>query len=391
MAALAPFKEAGIRFTDIQNRALASESKARHATVFIDVEAHVDDAGMKRVLGFLGSTLPHVSVVGSWRTPWFPTEPRHLDLLDQQCLTAGEDLLDDAENPHPGFHDEVYKARRREIAASARSHRHGMKIARMRYTAQEVATWTAVYDNLAHLFPGHACKQYNAALPLFAENAGFCRTELPQLQDVSDYVESATGFTIRPVAGLLSSRDFFNAMAFRIFYSTQYIRHHSQPLYTPEPDVVHEILGHVPMMADPDFADFCQKIGLASLGASDEMIEKLGRCYWYSVEFGLCKEGGGVRAYGAGLLSSAGELKYCLSKEPKLLPWDPFVAAEMPFPITKYQPTYFVAEDFRDAAKKFEAWLDAQDRPFSVEYHPHTKTIRTFPKSAAELLGEKRK
>ena len=90
------------------------------------------------------------------------------------------------------------------------------------------------------------------------------------------------------MGGLLSEREFLNSLAFKIFHSTQYVRHHEEYLFSPEPDVIHEVLGHTPMCASKEFADFSQLIGLASLGATDEELRKLATIYWYTVETGLC-------------------------------------------------------------------------------------------------------
>lgn len=102
-------------------------------------------------------------------------------------------------------------------------------------------------------------------------------------------MRSRTGWRLKPVGGLLTQREFLNGLAFKVFHSTQYIRHHEEPLYTPEPDIVHELMGHAPMFAHQEFADFSQEIGLASLGASEVELKRLAAIYWFTIEFGMCK------------------------------------------------------------------------------------------------------
>lgn len=120
----------------------------------------------------------------------------------------------------------------------------------------------------------------------------------------------------------MSQREFLNGLAFKVFHSTQYIRHHSNPEYTPEPDIIHELMGHAPMFANQEFSDFSQLIGLASLGCPERYLPRLATIYWFTVEFGMCLENGQKKGYGAGVLSSFGEMEWALSDGPKFYPLD---------------------------------------------------------------------
>jgi phenylalanine-4-hydroxylase len=369
----------------------------------IDFEGRPGERKPDELLADLKQECITVHVMDDQAVPWFPKKVKDLDLCTES-LDGGTDLIND---DHPGFTDEAYMARRNHLAKVARDYRQGQEIPHVVYAPEEVETWGLVYDKLAALSGRYACKEYRYVLPLLERECGYRRDNIPQLQDISSFLKEVTGFTLRPVTGLLSARDFLSGLAFRVFFSTQYIRHHSKPLYTPEPDVCHELLGHAPLFADPDFADFSQQIGLASLGATDADIDRLASCYWFTVEFGLLREDGEVKAFGAGLLSSFGEMEYACSptrpaggtdERPKIVPWDPFVAATTNFPITTYQPTYFIAESMQDAKEKMTEFCDSINRPFFPTYKPYTETIsvdravkREAKTSTGQLQVEKQK
>jgi len=329
-----------------------------------------------------------VTTMEDREVPWFPLNIRDLDIT-VDTLDGGSALINE---DHPGFSDPAYRRRREDIVSMARRYRHGDRLPRVEYTAEEVETWKAVYERLQECHQKWACREYLEMLPQMERYCGYAPDNIPQLPDISEFLQQRTGFTLRPIAGLLSARDFLNALAFRVFYSTQYIRHHGNPFYTPEPDICHELLGHVPLFANPAFAEFSQEIGLASLAASDDDVARLASVYWFTVEFGLVREGDAIKAFGAGVLSSFGEMEWACSSSPsqtcremgsvadlhrpEVLPLEPAMAAKQEYPITTYQPTFFCADSLFDAKSKISQFCDTLTRPFFPQYDPLTQNVR---------------
>ncbi|XP_015255899.1 PREDICTED: tryptophan 5-hydroxylase 1-like [Cyprinodon variegatus] len=375
--ALKVFQEKHVHLVHIESR----KSKRRDSDFEIFIDCDSEHEQLKELTELLRTHTeiiemtpfdnPYPTNDGLDCVPWFPKKISDLDLCANRVLMYGSEL--DAD--HPGFKDQIYRKRRKYFADLALSFKHGDQIPRIDYTAEEVRTWGVVFRELNKLYPSHACKEYLKNLPLLNKYCKYSENNIPQLEDVSRFLMERSGFSIRPVAGYLSPRDFLAGLAFRVFHCTQYVRHASEPLYTPEPDTCHEVLGHVPLLAEPSFAQFSQELGLASLGASDEEVQKLATCYFFTVEFGLCKEDGGLRAYGAGLLSSVSELKHALSGRANILPFDPVVTCNQECMITTFQDVYFVAESFEEAKNKMREFAKTLKRPFTVNYNPYTQSV----------------
>ncbi len=253
---------------------------------------------------------------------------------------------------HPGFRDPLYRGRRNEIARIALQYQLDTPIPRIEYTAEEHGVWRTVWEKLAPVQERHACRAYREAcaqLPLDHHR-------IPQLADVNPLLRERTGFQMIPVAGLVASRAFLGQLGRSIFLATQYIRHASRPLYTPEPDVVHELCGHAASFAIPTLARLNRVFGRAAARASDEQITLLERLYWYTLEFGLVTEDGVPKAYGAGLLSSFGELGR-FDSAATIRPFDPDEAAGRPYDPTDYQAVLYLVPSLEAAADSIEGWL----------------------------------
>jgi phenylalanine-4-hydroxylase len=240
---------------------------------------------------------------------------------------------------HPGFNDPAYRTRRNEIAAAAMAWTPGEPIPHVDYTDGEHEIWRIVCRELHDKHEKYACREYLEG----KARLGLPEDRVPQLSEVTAGLRPLTGFEYHCAPGLVPLREFYGALADRVFHSTQYVRHPSEPLYTPEPDIIHEVIGHGNMLASPRFAEVKRLAGDAARRVeTDEALQVIADVFWFTLEFGVIREGSELKAYGAGILSSYGEIEEFRHTE--IRPIDLAEMSTVEYDITKYQPILYAAE-----------------------------------------------
>lgn len=232
----------------------------------------------------------------------------------------------------------------------------GDEIVTPAYTEAEHQIWAFLYQRQREILPGRACQAYMRGLEALQLPAD----RIPALSALSQTLEQATQWRVARTPGLLHEQDFFEALSQRIFPSTDYIREKHELDYTPAPDLFHDVFGHLPMITEPDFADFYQRYGQASLRATGANRRKLESFHWFTVEFGLVKEDGAPRIYGNGIVSSYQETFHALGPDVELRPFDPEAMGEQSYEVWHLQPILYVVDSFEALKQGFEDWAGGQ-------------------------------
>ena len=212
------------------------------------------------------------------------------------------------------------------------------------YTAADHETYQRLYTRQLQQLPGLACDEFIHAVQQLGEPV-----QIPRFDAISERLQRATGWQVVGVPGLIPEEAFFKLLAERRFPVTDWIRKPEEFDYVVEPDIFHDLFGHVPLLFNPTFADYMQAYGAGGLKAGRlDACELLARLYWYTVEFGLIHTPKGLRAYGAGILSSAGELQHSVrSGEPRRVAFELQRLMRSRYRIDTYQSIYFVIDSFQ--------------------------------------------
>ena len=236
------------------------------------------------------------------------------------------------------------------------------------YSATDHDTWARLFRRQSEILPGRACREFLDNLGAL----GMDETAIPKFDDLNRHLARTTGWKLVGVEGLLPELTFFEHLAARQFPVTWWIRRPEQFDYISEPDLFHDLFGHVPLLMNPVFADYMQAYGAGGVRASGfgpESLAELTRLYWYTVEFGLINTPEGIRIYGAGIVSSKGESVYSLEDAaPNRIGFDLRRVMSTRYRIDTFQKTYFVIDGFEDL---FRATVDPDFAPIYRELAGH--------------------
>jgi phenylalanine-4-hydroxylase len=224
------------------------------------------------------------------------------------------------------------------------------------YTAEQHSVWAELVGRRMPQLEEHACQEYLDGF----DNIGLRQDVIPDLAQVNTLLAPRTGWMATPVSGYLPAAAFFEMIAARRFPTTTWLRSRESLEYTPEPDIFHDVFGHVPMHAHPVFADFLQSYGQVCAGLTrEEDLVQMGRLFWFTVEFGVIRQQGQIKLYGSGLISSHGESKYVLSGGPEIRDFNLEEVLARDFNISEMQPVLYAVESFEQI---YEATRQAKAR-----------------------------
>jgi phenylalanine-4-hydroxylase len=265
--------------------------------------------------------------------------------IDAKTMVEPPDVTElELEPGHPGLGDEGYIQRRRDLFALCRQHRlDQLGPPHIDYTDEETRIWRDVSPRLDELHKQHASRIYLQA----KRTLGISDQEIPQLRDLSKRLERETRMHLVPAEGPLPYRVFYTYIGERGFPVTQFIRHGSHPEFTPEPDMIHDCLGHVPPLMNQDYAELLTLIGkAASTTPNGEHVLALKRFSWFSIEFGLIEEDGQTKIFGAGILSSTGEIPNSLSSNVLRRPFVTDTVIKTDYDPSRMQDKLFIIPSF---------------------------------------------
>lgn len=221
-----------------------------------------------------------------------------------------------------------------------------------KYTNEEHETWGLLYKKQMELLPQRACSEFMDGL----EKLNFNPQKIPALKDVDAVLNKATGWNVERVEGLVPEKEFFEFLSQKKFPSTDFIRTRNDLNYTPAPDMFHDLFGHMSMITNPHFSSFFNLMGQAGAKAEGDLLKEVQRMYWFTVEFGLIRNAGKKRIYGSGILSSPGEVVYCLSEKVKVHEFDVPKVTKQEYDIWHMQEELFIIESFEQLEKEFLAF-----------------------------------